>query len=335
MFRKVKTLLSYILLSAFVFSLVTPAFAMVTQEENVGLTFVENYNTVLYVTESYALLLDEHSQQVYNTDLGGISITLPVTVRDADGLTQTTIDLTNISCLKNDRQRLMAAEKILDLAGFSSEIIAFLEPEQKIDMTTGLEFGVMRATAKAEDKVSNSYANWSSTLSYTRKSVNRYLFTNTANNTGAPYTWAPSIAVQGFSMEENTFRFRYEYDTQDAYTGAILNHKQGTLYNYSDGFESITSASSGTGVAFTFTYEPRGISTKNEIFTMSCYGTNSNVNPPTASELGGAFYIYGNVVLVTGPNPEISVSFPWGISVSGVASEGISCRTTLTAVLYK
>lgn len=337
MSRKIKTLLSRVLLFTFIFLLVTPAFAMYTYEENALLTLTEEkYNAVLYVTESCALLLDEHSQQIHNMDSDGVSITLPVTVRNTDGLTQTAIDLTNTSCLKNDKQRLMAAEAILDLGGFSSEDIAFLDPEQKIDMTTGLEFGATRATVSEKDTVSNSYATWSSTLSYTRKSVNRYLFTNTANNTGAPFTWAPSIAVQGFAMEESTFTFKYQYNTMNPYTGAVsASPKKGTLNNYSDGFESITSASSGTGVSFRFKYSPLGISTTNEKFTMSCYGTNSNVNQPTADELGGAFNIYGNVVMVTGPNPQISLSYPWGVSVSGTGSQGISCKTTLTAVLYK
>lgn len=102
MSRKIKTLLSRVLLSTFIFLLVTPAFAMYTYEENALPTLTEEkYNIVLYVTESCALLLDEQSQQTHNTDPSGVSITLPVTVRNTDGLTQTTIDLTNTSCLKN------------------------------------------------------------------------------------------------------------------------------------------------------------------------------------------------------------------------------------------
>ena len=78
MSRKIKTLLSRILLSTFIFLLVTPAFAMYTYEENALPTLTEEkYNIVLYVTESCALLLDEHSQQTHNTDPSGASISFP------------------------------------------------------------------------------------------------------------------------------------------------------------------------------------------------------------------------------------------------------------------
>lgn len=312
--------------------LLLPASALAPKAEN-ALTYTE----FLYVTNSEVLPLSTDSIKDYTTGSSGITVALPVSIESNGNTTTMTVDLTDTQKLVNRDQKLEVADYILALAGFSDEEIDWLSSDSKIELTTGLEFAAMRASAKETDSDSAEYSNWSSTLTYTRKSVDRYYFTNLGKGIGKSFKWGQSIAVQGFAMEEDTFKLEYDYELIDI-NG---NHVKDVSDSYDEndpGFESITSSSSGTGVSYVFNIDTGHYLTKEGgTYMMSCYGTVSNVNEPGSGSgsTGGAFNVYGNLVLITGPMPSISVTYPWGISVSGVGSEGISCKTSLTAVLYR
>lgn len=289
----------------------------------------------MFVTNDNCILLDNDAVQSRNTDANGALVSLPIFRIKADTGEQIRIDLTDAARIKGSKQKLAMANQILAVAGFSADFINHISEDKKIEMTTGQEFGVTRAGVKSYDTVTQTHNSWKSTLTYTRISMTRYFFTNTAEDISAPFKWGMSIAVQGFAMENTTFKLTYRYSlTGDS---GIIRNVSDSFTSEDNGFDAIADAGSGTGVSFQLKYSPLGITTTNEWFYMSCYGTNSNVNlpGPAIGDIGGAFNVYGNVILISGPLPVISISYPWGISVSGTGSSGVPCKTTLTAALYR
>ncbi len=267
-------------------------------------------------------------------------IALPVSVTESNDETRITVDLSDASTLNSTSKRIRLSEYVMELSGYSPEVIANTPAIDKLDLIDGSEVATIKATAQASDSDQNSYGSWTSTLSYTRQTADRYMFTLVASDFGASFDWTNSICVQGFAVENNSASLYYYYVPIDE-NGNIIDYVYDTYYysNVSDRqyFIPITDAS-GTGMICHFSIEPYPIvNAPDTYFRLKFYASNSNVNPPGSSpgSTGGSFNIYGNTCLFGGITfSDLSVSFPWGIGTN-ISQYHIECHTSLTATVYR
>lgn len=247
----------------------------------------------------------------------------------------TKFDLTNVDVL-NKADELALSDYLLEYVGFTPDEIKRLPVDERVDNLSGTELGIMRVSPAATGTDKNSYGNWSSTLMYVRESVNKYMFKLWTINIQQPFSWGPSICVQGFAMDTTSFTMDVTCSCYDS-AGKFVKYGTEHIYGTDSRLKSINegnSAGSGVGLLYSF---PHSYTVADGQILMKCRGYNSNVNVPgaAAGSTGGAFEIYGNSSLVNGNSPKVSFSFPWGVSITSGDKTIIPCHTRLTAILYQ
>ncbi len=261
---------------------------------------------------------------------------IPVNKSLVDGKITTSVDLTDI---KTTEDSLQMADSILALAGFSEAEINGMETFEKNNIVGGQELTTVRAVAKASDSVTNQKNSWSSTLSYTRHSMNKYYVTVTAEGMGASFKWANLLCVQGFALDYSSASFhKYYWITKADGTRLRLVSEVLRYSDDPDAFDMPKESTLGSGIGISFKVSGANyVETTSSFFRLGTFAENSSVNLPDTApgSIGGSFVVYGNTSLISGGTPKISFSYPWSINVSGLGVSSIPCKNSLLARLYR
>ncbi len=203
--KRFKRIISLLLCMSLIF---VPASAVDSEDQDM------TRKVSVLITDTEAIPLDGLAAYALTRSVpsDGIVLSLPVTTRITEEATSTVIDLSDTYQLTSREQQIVAADYILDPSGYSADFIASTDSDTKLELTTGLEFGVTRATPSASGEDYQERNDWSSTLSYTRKSAERYYFGNLAENNGYLYDWVQSICIQGFALEPSSISLSYSYN---------------------------------------------------------------------------------------------------------------------------
>lgn len=290
----------------------------------------------------YYEITEEGTREVSNLSAAALTLSgknivaIPVSKSLVDGKVATTL---NLSSVKSPNTTLLMADELLSLAGFSESEIDGMSAFEKEGIIGGQELTTIRAVAKPSDSVTTQKNSWFSTLSYTRHSMTRYYFTVTGEGMGPNFKWANLLCVQGFALDYNTASFHSYYWVTDSAGNRIRLVSDVLRYSSNnDPFEMPSGATLGSGIGISFDMNDVSfIERSSSFFRLATYADNSNVNLPgeTAGSVGGSFVVYGNTSLIPGISLQVSFSYPWGISVSGIGSDPIPCKNTLTACLYR
>lgn len=327
-----KKLLAFLMTAGMLFVSISPAYADMA---HVASAKENSYTIKFQVKEDEVIPLEtteKHpGERLVSLDNG---VEIGIRKRVEASSTTTIVDLRETSSL-NDAQKLSLADRVLRECGYGEEELQIISNEDRLKMIEGEELAVVAAYATDEGETSNSVNTWRSTLSYTRVTWNQYYFSNVCVGFGANFAWVPSIAVQGFALDPDTFLLAYAYDYST--DGVNYNKKASGFYDQFDpGFDSSSENSGGTCFAYTVEFPHTYIDITDSTVKISCTGYNSNVIVPGTEpgSTGGSFNIFGNAALVNGNALNITVSYPWGVSASS-GNYIINCKTTLMATLYR
>ena len=265
------------------------------------------------------------------------TISFPIAERKIDVSTMSVVDISAMDQLINENQKVQAADLLFAEVGFTDEEIQLIKDEQKLKTLTGDEWGITRSSGQSYDSDLESYSNWSSSLSYTRQSINEYLFSNFSFDMLPVDKWAQTICVEGFSLDYNTAILEYQcipivngveqWPIRGVYTWEDTSNDD---FNFE--FENLNGA---YGCAFSYQFDPFSFSDADAVYYyMEVAGEVSNLNLPVNGQPGGAFNVYGNLVRFHRHSLDFSFSYPWGITVDHGGWVISECHTYLHSALY-